>query len=374
VDPLLALLARTDRREVRWSCIRSLGTIGDRKAAPLLRPFLDASKAPEVRQIALAALGKMKDVESVPAMATILKQETDDKLRLEAATSIGLAAPASAIEELLLPAYLQDPSEPVRQGVWNVILTAAGEQVEANDRLARALLARSRRAEADQACVRLHALKPDERTLPKLAALEEEVARALFDAGDSKAALPHYQRLADLSPDRRDASRRLATCYRELKDLESCVKTLRGLEPRLVRGDAEWWAIHLEILAALGPAKDPEPMIEEAHLLLSTNPPPHPEDRRKTLDQALRSGVLRLLAPIVERDETARKASLESFRRLGKKVAAILAAELEAGGRPLGPILEAGNAAAQTAYDPATTEPARIKEIAAAWRAWVGKN
>ena len=52
VEPLLAVLARTERKEVRWSCINSLGKIGDPKAAPLLRPYLDASRTPDVRQIA----------------------------------------------------------------------------------------------------------------------------------------------------------------------------------------------------------------------------------------------------------------------------------------------------------------------------------
>jgi len=375
IDPLLAVLSRTGRKEVRWSCINSLGKIGDPRAAPSLRPFLDAARSPEVRQMALIALGKMKDLEALPAMAAILKEDRDERLRLEAAASIGLAGAPGAIETLLLPAYLEDPSEAVRQGVWTAVLAAAGEEPQANARLARALLTRARRPEAEQVCSRLHGLKPDERTQPLLQALEEEVARAAFDAGDPKGALPHYRRLADLAPDRRDATRRLAACYRDLKDLESTVKTLRDLEPRLVRGDAEWWSVHLEILAALESSKDPEPQIEEAHLLLSANPPPHPEDRRRMLEAALRAGTLRLLQPLAGRDEPARKAALDACRRLGKKIVPVLAAELEAGAPSPAPILEAGAAATQTAADPAAAaDPAELKKLAAAWRAWAAKN
>jgi HEAT repeat protein len=374
VEPLLALLGRTGRKEVRWSCISSLGKIGDPRAAPLLRPYLDVSRTPEVRLIALAALGKLKDSAAVPAMGSILKGDRDEALRLEAAAAIGLAGGPAAAESLLLPAYLDDASEAVRQGAWSAMLAAAGERPDSNERLARALLERARRAEAEQLCARLHALKPEETALQRLAALEDDVSRASFEAGDFKAALPHARRLADLAPDRRDAVRRVAACLRELKDPEGCAKALRSLEPRLAKGDAEWWSVHLEILAALEAGKDPEPHVDEAALLLAVNPPPHPEERRRLLDQALRAGTLRLIAPLAGKADDARRAALEACRRLGKKIVPVLAAELEAAAGPAGPLVEAGNAAAQTAFDPSLADPAKLKEAAAAWRAWAARN
>ena len=106
-------------------------------------------------------------------------------------------------------------------------------------------------------------------------ALEEKIAGAAFDADDFQAALKHLRILAGFAPKRHEIRRRVASCYRSLKDYESAQNTLQELAGVETSGTPEWWLTQLDLLDIRGLMKDPEPQVELAHALLGTNPPPH---------------------------------------------------------------------------------------------------
>lgn len=340
VDDLLGLLSRTARDPIRWSCINSLGKIGDVRAAEAIRGFLDAARPLDVRQVAIEALGKLKDAGSLVRIIAILQGDRDDKLRQSAAAAIALISPAEAVEATLLPAYLAETSESVRRTIWDAILALTGERFAPNEKLILALLKADLRAEADQVCARLHSAKPDAEGRTRQIALEEAVGGAALQAGAFKTALPHLRHLAALAPERVDVCRKIAACYRGLEDLETCLKTLSDL-------------------------KDPEPLIEETHALLQSAA----EEKRRTLELALRTGTLRLIEPLAGKDEASRKAAIEAVRRQGRRILPVLAAELEENPKPSAAVLEAGSAVTGIPNDPAV--PNGLKAKAAAWRAWL---
>ena len=370
VEPLLTLLEKESRPEVRWSCINSLGRIGDPRAAPRLRAFLAPQRRLESRQITIEALGKLRDAEAVPLLEKILREDPNATLRERAAAAIGLMSTATTLESVLVPAYVEEKDEAVRRAIWTSMTTAAGERFEPNERLVLALLGRDRRGEADQVCARMHAIKPEEGLRVRAVALEERVAEACREAGDAKAALAHYRQLEALAPERTDVPRRIAACYRELKDLESALKSLRALDARLPRTDPAAWDVKLDILAALESQKDPEPLVDEAHALLSA---PVPEERRKAVEQAMRTGALRMAQAWSEADETGRPAALEALKRAGKKIVPVLAGELEAGRESLAAVLEAGATITQIRPNGEPPDAAKLKDLAAAWRQWAAK-
>jgi HEAT repeat protein len=346
---LEALGEALGREPLRWAAIDSMGRIGDPRAAARLRPFLAPPFPLDVRQGAVEALGKMKDGAALPRLAEILRDDPEEKLRQAAAASIGLMASADAIEALLLPAYLDEKeTEGVRRAIWAATLAVAGEGFAPNERLVTLLLARGRRAEADQVCtLRIHAVKPEGELREPLTALERRVADALLEARDAKAALGHYRHLALLSPDHAEALHRIVACTRLLKDLDGAARSLREFEAKL----------------------PPEIVVDEAHALLSANPPPHPEERRKLLEQALRAAALRLVGPLTGPDEAARKAAREAVLRQGRRILGALASEIEEAPQPSPAVLEAGSAITGLANDP--LPPGGAKARAAAWRAWL---
>jgi hypothetical protein len=338
-DALVKLLASTARETIRWSCINSLGKIGDPKAGPQLLSFLEPSFPLDIRLVTIESLGKLKETSALPRLADVLRKDPEEKLRQAAASAFGLMAGVGAIEDILFPSYLKESSEPVRRALWAAMIALAGDAYIPNEKLALDFLAAGRRSEADQICTRLHASKAAGDLTPRRVALEEAVVREFFEAGDYKNALPHCRQLAALLPERADAVRRLAFCQRELKDSDGCLKTL-------------------------GDLKDPEPLLEEATAQMAAAS----EERRKTLESMIRSALARLIEPLGSKDEAARKASLDAVRRLGRRILPELAAELEEGSKPPGPILEAGAAVTGIPNDPAASNG--HKATAAAWRAW----
>lgn len=367
VDALVRLLQQTPRDAIRWSCINSLGKIGDFRAVPPLLPFLEGPHAPLVRQVTAEALGKLKAVTALPLLSTLLRQAPEEELRRAAAASIGQMAPADAVATTLLPAYLAETSETVRAATWKAMLELAGTNYDPLEGLTLQLLDKGKREAALEVCTHIHALKLDEALRPRYLKLEEQTAGAAFDARDFKGALPHFRQAVAYAPDRPELKERMAACHRELKDHESAIKLLREAETRRKRGDPEWWKTRLLILESVAAGRDAEPVAAEAHALLAMNPPAHPEERRKLLEQALREGALRLVRPLAEAAEPQRKALLEPVLRVGKAILTVLIAEAE-GGKPAPGVLPAGDAITGTISD-----PARLKEAAAAWRAWLAQ-
>ncbi|HEV3025940.1 MAG TPA: HEAT repeat domain-containing protein, partial [Planctomycetota bacterium] len=326
---------------IRWSCINSLGIIGDSKAGPRLLPFMEAPQPLDVRQVTIESLGKLKETSALPRLGELLVKSPDERLRQAAAMAFGMMAGAGSISETLLPAYLAETSEPVHRAIWAAMWGLTGEGIAANEKLAQAFLAAGCRGEAELICSRLHGTKPEGELRIRRLALEETIARILFEANDFKTALSHYKQLPLLSPGS-DAVRRVAACQRELKDYDGCLKTLADL-------------------------KDPEPLIEEAVAQLQSSPG---EERRKFLESTLHSGTQRLLEGLTGKDEL-RRATLESIRRLGRKVLPVLIADLEEGPKNPSAILEAGSVVTGIPDDSATAGDLKAK--AAAWRSWLDR-
>jgi HEAT repeat protein len=341
LNAILDLLAKTPKEAVRWSCINSLGKIGDRRAGANLLPYIEPVHPLEIRQVAIESLGKLKETTALPRLGDLLRKDPEEKLRQAAAAALGLMADAEIIVPLLLPAYLEDLSEAARRAEWTAMVLLAGDGFAENERLALALLDRGRRPEAEQICARLHPSKPEGPLRARSLALEEAVARAAFSAEDFRAALPHYRQILVLAPDRIDVLLQVASCYRGMKDFDSCLKTL-------------------------GEIKNPGPLIEEAHAQLQANPP---DERKSALETVLRAGTLRLIEPLTGGDEAARKIALAAIRHLGRKILPALSREIEEGSTLAPAVLEAGAAITAIPNDPAATNDVRSK--ATAWRAWL---
>lgn len=373
VEALLGLLDHTPRDSIRWSCINSLGKIGDARAAERLRPYLNPSYPADVRQVTMEALGKLKDPAALPRLAEILRSDPNEKLRQTAAAALGFMAPVEAVEAILLPAYLRpEETEAVRRTLWTSMLTLTGEGFAANERLARALLERGRLPEASLVCsTRLHPLPPPAGWTERALELEGAIAAAALAARDPKGALPHFRQMVQQAPDRLDILRRIADCYLELKDYESGLKTLREIDTKLPQGDEEWWKNRRTIVSVLERLEDPEPLLEEVHLLLSMNPPPHPEERRQFLERALRTGTARLIAPLGKPGEPGRRAAADAIRRQARRIALSLAAEFEEASKPSPELWEA---ATLILGQPAEGNPPDPKARAAALRAWHEAN
>jgi tetratricopeptide (TPR) repeat protein len=369
VGALLDLLRNTAKETVRWSCINSLGKIGDGRAAETLRPYLEPAHSSAIREIAIEALGKMKDEATLGSLLQILRTEREEKLRLRAASSLGRVAPPAEFESLILPIYEGEKSTEVRRALWDSMKTLAGDSFEPNERLILALLDKGLRPEAEEACTRTHTVKPGEKILPRRIALEERLAKTALDAGDPRSALPHYRHALTSVPDHAEVRRKVVDCYRLMNDLDGAVKTLREVEPGLPRGEAAWWGLKLDLLDVLKTKGDSETLVMETHGLLQINPPPHPEERKKRLDQSFREAALRLLQPLSEKEEGARRNALEAVRRQAKPLAPWVAGELEATPSGTAPLIEAASAILGTPQD-----PAKPKETAAALRAWMAQQ
>jgi HEAT repeat protein len=366
VDTLLDLLRKASKETVRWSCINSLGKIGDLRAAETLRPFLEPAHTAAVREIAIEALGKMKDGAAIESFLQILRADREEKLRIKAAASLARVVPDGKIDSLILPIYAEEKSPEVRRTLWDTMKTLAGDSFESNERMILALLNRDLRSEADEACTRLHAFKHDDKTRARHVALEERIAKAALDAGDVKSALPHYRHALLTAPDHAEARKKVIDCYRQMSDLDGAIKTLREAEPALPRGEPGWWALRLDLIDVLKAKEDLEGQVQEAYALLQINPPPQPDERRKRLEQLLREAALRVVQPLAEKDEGARKNAQETVRRLARPLAAWLAGELDAAPSSGPPALvEASSVILGTPQD-----PAKPRETAAALRAW----
>ena len=70
VEPLMALVIKDPDRAVRQDAIRTLGTIGDSRAIPLL---LKALKHPSLKLPAIEALGQIRSQEAVQALISVIE-------------------------------------------------------------------------------------------------------------------------------------------------------------------------------------------------------------------------------------------------------------------------------------------------------------
>ena len=347
-EPILDLLRNASTDGLRFSTINALGKIGDARAAPLVRPFLSRAHPDPVREIAMDAAGKLKDADAIPELLKVLRDRDDKpRLRAQAARSLGLLGECTELGRIAA----SETDDVVRRAAWTAALEAAGDSTAKLLGIADAMLRAGRRAEAEEACTKLHARPLD----ASMSVHEELAAAAAIEARDWRAALAHLARLA---PDLRRAR-----CHRELGEFDAALKVADDAATRAAKGTSEWWSGRLDRLATLESAKRHVDAVREASELRGKDAPAeinalHHRCATAILDQATSA------------DAEVRARALESVRGLGRAMLGPIADALEApaklADRPA--IIEAGNAAAGTTFDPKTTDEAEIRKIAAAWR------
>ncbi|TAH34626.1 MAG: HEAT repeat domain-containing protein [Planctomycetota bacterium] len=110
-DALLAAVEDPNPLVVRMA-LRSLGELGDRSVLPQVLARSEPGQPKEVRKEALWALGQLRAVEGVPALALAARDE-DNGIRLAAVDALG-HVPGKAVEEAfvaLFPEYAATPLE-----------------------------------------------------------------------------------------------------------------------------------------------------------------------------------------------------------------------------------------------------------------------
>jgi hypothetical protein len=347
--PILDLLKTASTDGIRFSTITALGKIGDSRAAPFVRPYLAKPHADPLREIAMDAAGKLKDADATPELLKVLRDPEDKpRLRAQAARSLGLLGACSELGRIAAA----ENQDVVRRAAWTAALEAAGDSVDKLLEIADGMLRAGRRAEAEEACARLHA-RP---LAPSMTSHEERAAAAAIDARDWRAALAHLARLA---PDLRRAR-----CHRELGEFDAALKGADEAAARATKGSADWWSARLDRLATLESAKRHVDAVREASELRGNDAPAEVNALHHRCAKAI-------LDDATSADAEVRARALEAVRGLGRAMLGPIADAVEApaklADRPA--LIEAGNAAAGTTFDPKTTDEAEIKKIAAAWRA-----
>jgi HEAT repeat protein len=108
--------AKHDDPRIRQYLSLVLGTIGDRRATPLL---LDSLKEPDTRLYALLALGELRDPAAVPRLIEATR-DGDKDVRKTAYYALGEIKDPRAVEPMV--AGLEDPVPDVR---WNAAIALA---------------------------------------------------------------------------------------------------------------------------------------------------------------------------------------------------------------------------------------------------------
>lgn len=367
VPTLIELLA--ENVSLRWACISSLGKIGDARAIPALRPFLEAGQPANIRNKTINSLGKLKDAASLPAIEKILAEETDAGLRGVAAEAVGRIGEKASVERALLPAYASEKEEKVRKEIWAAVLVLSDKDLELLERVTDWLIAKGLKEQIESVARRL-ADWTGENGNARIAAILEKICEFTYAAKEWLRSLEHHKALLKYAPQNWKAHLRMAKCYLEAGDAESAVRTINEAAEK-ARGDAPtYWTIKADLIAALQKLNDPARTVEETYAVLFGGEAA-PEELRKAMKSEYDDASARIVEQLRSVDEAVRKKAVDIARRLAKRIIRPLAAALEAAAAP--GLLEAGNAIAGTTYDTATTDAAKLKEIAAAWRAWADK-
>ncbi len=370
VPALLDLLA-SPSKSVRWSSIRALGRIGDARAVEPLRPFLDADQPQDIRESAIASLGKLKDAASLPRFERILAEETEARLREKAAQAIGRVGDAGALERSLFPAYASEKEEAVRTVAWKAILQLSEKDLALLDKVVSWVIGRKGKPEVEEVARKVYAWRGEDGAA-RLAAIAEKIAGFAFEEKMWLQALEHYAKLVQWAPQHWDGFRRIAACYLELGDAQSALDTLNGAAEKVRQDPAVWWSLKEDTLKPLAKLDDPARIVEETYGLLRVQPPAPSETLKTSLQAAYDAAAARLVESLRSPEEAARKSAVETARKLAQRIILPLAAALEP--KPAVGLIDAGNAIAGTTLDPASTDAARLKETADAWRAWYDKN
>jgi HEAT repeat protein len=369
VEPIQRVLAGATSDAIRWSAINALGKLGAAQAAPAIRPYLDRARPTNLRDIAAQVLGKLRDRDSVEALTAAFRGDPETRVRTAAARSLGQIGGAAVLKDVLLPASLDERDPAMQKVAWDATLAATGDRFAELQIVVATMLDAGRRAEAEAACGKLHALKLEPAAHEAAARLEERMADASTGAKDWRASLGHLRALRVLQPSRLDVVRRVARCHRELAEHDAAQKALSDALAQAEPQSATWWELKVEQVAAREAAGAHARVIEEAFAAVSNGKPP-PEAVVGALDVARRRASAALIADLSSADAAVRKRALEAVKPLGKKIVDALADALtDTSIADRSGILEAGNTITGTTV----ADLAKAAEIADAWRAWAKK-
>lgn len=100
VPGLIKILNETQDEGIRLFVIETLGKIGDRRAAPLIRPYLNLP--PEKRRLVISALGIIADPGTEPDLRRTLNNPMEDSdARVQAALGLGKIATPTSVAALV---------------------------------------------------------------------------------------------------------------------------------------------------------------------------------------------------------------------------------------------------------------------------------
>jgi HEAT repeat protein len=127
VGPLISALGTQDIT-LRMAAVKSLGELGDTRAAAPLLTVLKGDKEPEVRAMAASALAKIKHDAAVEPLIDALKA-SDGTLRTAAVESLGEFADKRAVRPLI--AVLKEDGDPkIRHSAAQALVKMNGVAVE----------------------------------------------------------------------------------------------------------------------------------------------------------------------------------------------------------------------------------------------------
>ena len=320
----------------------------------------------------MRSLGRLKDIPSLPSMEKFLLEDGDPLLRQSAADAIGRMGEKASVERALLPAYGTETDDKARKEIWRSALGLSEKDFGLLGRVVAWLISKGLKTEIDEIGRRLAGIVGENGDARNIVAILEKICTYTFAEKLWPQSVEHHKALLKYAPLHWEAHRRMARCYLEWGDPESAIRTLHEAAEKARGEKAVYWAMGEDILAALEKLKDPARSVEETFFLLTGGPEAPPEPLKTTAQTRYDASAGEIVNHLRSSDEAVRKKWVEIARRLGKRIIRPVAAALEAQGSP--GLFEVGNAIAGTSYDPATTDSAKLKEAAEAWRKWFDAN
>ena len=275
VNALIVLLKSEDPK-VKRAAIEALGQIGDSEVAFSINPFFKDSD-PSVREAVAIALGKIKNINSVdPLIRALLDKE--ERVRWYAADSLGKLKAEKAVDPLInllsdssarvresataslgqigneksfehLVKLLNDPDERVVEQASDVLLTIAGDKLEALDNLADVFLIKK---DYDRA------IKVTKKQLAKYSENEEalwnsrkRLAKSFAFTGRWDKAVDLYTMLVEYFSDDIELKKELLRSMVEMKQYERALDFLSKWLKGPYNNKEFFWKSRLDITAII---------------------------------------------------------------------------------------------------------------------------
>ncbi|MHC4606685.1 MAG: HEAT repeat domain-containing protein [Planctomycetota bacterium] len=381
VPTLTDILRKNAPKGTHYAAINSLGKIGvlNDEVRRAIEPFLEGEQPVDIREIAILALGKFKDVAMLPRLREHLRSD-EPRLRAAAFRAIALMADSMILENDLLPAFLDEKDSSASNGMWSSLTTFAGDSFPHLVRIGEYLLEAPAGflPRLEEITQKLEALDPtrDEKRQKRYAALLEGVAKAQEEAGQHRPAAAHHRKLSALYPDDPAHLASAARCYVKLMEYESAVSALEEALKKTEKGSPGWWRLQVDVVEAKRLAGDPAAAVAAAFALLRTTPRPSDRAILARARDAHTEAAVQLIRRLRVSEHAA--AADRSIRDLGRAMIGPIADAVESAhfSDLHSRLVALGNAITGTSFDAVKTAldgQARAR-AADAWRAWLKNN